>query len=307
MKPEDFMKAISYIDEEFVAEAASETNEINVDRKVNKRQKTTRKGGKIKIFTGVAAAMLAGMILLPNMSLSVARAWEKLPVLSTVAKVVVWRDYRVAEGMHEADIEVPHVNVETAEAETPAIKEEWESSQQEINLSVDELTNQIIEEFEAYLMADEEQSLVDHVQVGHEIVTDSEQYFSMKVWTLEEMASGFEQNYYYTIDRKTGKLLKLSDLFEDASYIEAISEEIKTQMATEMAEDEEVIYWLNDPDIPESNFTQIAPDQSFYITADGALMICFNEGDVAPMYMGCVCFEMPQSLWTQSETGAEKQ
>ena len=47
------------------------------------------------------------------------------------------------------------------------------------------------------------------------------------------------------------------------------------------------------------NFRQIAEDQSFYISEEGTLVICFNEGDVAPMYMGCVKFEMPKTVWKE--------
>ena len=62
----------------------------------------------------------------------------------------------------------------------------------------------------------------------------------MKVWVLEVMGSGYEQDHYYTIDRSTGKILTLADLFTDDSYIETISEEIKRQMAEQMAADENV-------------------------------------------------------------------
>ena len=68
-------------------------------------------------------------------------------------------------------------------------------------------------------------------------------------------------------------------------------------MQAQMDADENVYYWLHDEEIPEWNFQQIAKDQSFYISQEGNLIICFNEGDVAPMYMGCVTFEMPKTIW----------
>lgn len=33
-----------------------------------------------------------------------------------------------------------------------------------------------------------------------------------------------------------------------------------------------------------------------YLDSDGHLVICFNEGDVAPMYMGCVQFVIPDEV-----------
>ena len=37
-------------------------------------------------------------------------------------------------------------------------------------------------------------------------------------------------------------------------------------------------------------------DQSFYVNADGELVIAFDEGDVAPMYMGSQEFVIPKSV-----------
>lgn len=294
MITEDLLKAIGDLDEDLIAEAAQPKQapvlQIGGCRK-NRKQRWGR------VFAGVVAAAAAFVILLPNLSISVAHAWEKLPVLSTIVKVVVWRDYQVEEGRYEADIAVPQVAAEPAEGADDALKEQLQQSVDEINTSVEELTSQIIAEFEANLEADKELYGADSIHVGHEVVTDNEQYFSMKVWVVEVMGSGYEQDHYYTIDRKSGKILTLADLFEDDSYIETVSAEIKRQMSEQMAEDENVYYWLNNTDIPEWNFKQVSEDQSFYISEEGRLVICFNEGDVAPMYMGCVSFEMPETIW----------
>lgn len=44
------------------------------------------------------------------------------------------------------------------------------------------------------------------------------------------------------------------------------------------------------------NFTSINDDTSFYINADGNLVISFNEGDVGPMSMGVVEFTIPHDV-----------
>lgn len=294
MKTEELFKAIGDLDEDLIAEAAQQ-EQAPVVRMDDCRKNRKRRWGKI--VAGVVAAAAAFVILLPNLSMSVAYAWEKLPVLSTIVKAVVWRDYQVAEGRYEADIAVPQVKVEPEESADDALKEQLQQSVDEINASVEELTDRIIAEFEENLEADKELYGADSVHVGHEVVTDNDKYFSMKVWVVEAMGSGYEQDHYYTIDRSTGKILTLADLFADAGYKETISAEIKRQMSEQMAEDENIYYWLDDPDVPEWNFKQIAEDQSFYINSDGTLVICFNEGDVAPMYMGCVSFEMPEMIW----------
>ena len=296
MRAEDLLSAMSDIDEELIAEAAEPSNKavVSIDDRRKKRKKKWGRG-----IAGAVAAAAAVMILLPNLSASVAYAWEKLPVLSTIVKVVVWRDYHVEEGRYEANVSVPKVKVEPEDGADEAVKEQLKQSADQINASVKEMTDRIIAEFEAGLERDTELLGADHIHVGHEVVTDNDRYFSMKVWFVEEMGSGFEQDHYYTIDRSTGKILTLADLFADDSYMETISEEIKRQMQAQMDADENVYYWLHDEDVPEWNFQQIAKDQSFYINNDGRLVICFNEGDVAPMYMGCVSFEMPASIWQE--------
>ena len=294
MKTEELLNAIGDIDEDLVAEAA-QAEAAKVISIENHRKNRKKRWGKVT--AGAVAAAAAFVILLPNLSMSVAHAWEKLPVLSTIVKVVVWRDYHVEEGRYEADVSVPKVTVEPEDGADEAVKEQLKQSADQINASVKEMTDQIIAEFEAGLENDPEMYGADSIHVGHEVVTDNDRYFSMKVWVLEVMGSGYEQDHYYTIDRSTGKILTLADLFADDSYIETISEEIKRQMAEQMAADENVYYWLNDQDVPEWNFKQISENQSFYISNDGTLVICFNEGDVAPMYMGCVSFEMPKTIW----------
>ena len=55
------------------------------------------------------------------------------------------------------------------------------------------------------------------------------------------------------------------------------------------------MYWLDD-EIEELNFKAIKEDQSFYLDAEGNVVISFNEGDVAPMYMGVVEFTIPNEV-----------
>lgn len=293
MTSEQLFEAVGQIDEQWVAEAAqpAAAQIIPMKQKYNKKKHMGR------IIAGVAAAAAAIVIVLPNLSPSVAYAWEKVPVLRTIVKVVVWRDYQVEEGRHEADISVPQVKVEPQDQTDDAVKEQLQQSAEHINATVEQMTDQIIAEFEDALRSDPDMQGADSIHVGHEVVTDTDHYFCLKVWSMEVQGSGYEQDYYYTIDRQTGKEVSLADLFTDDSYIQTISEEIKRQMREQMAADENISYWLDDPEVEEWNFDRIASDQNFYITDRGTLVICFNEGDVAPMYMGCVSFEMPDDIW----------
>ena len=68
------------------------------------------------------------------------------------------------------------------------------------------------------------------------------------------------------------------------------------QMQQQMAEDDGKMYWVDNAEVPEWNFDKITDETSFYLDSDGHLVICFNEGDVAPMYMGCVQFVIPDEV-----------
>ncbi|MDE5866591.1 MAG: RsiV family protein, partial [Lachnospiraceae bacterium] len=88
----------------------------------------------------------------------------------------------------------------------------------------------------------------------------------------------------------------LKDLFkEGADYITPISENIKVQMQEQMDKDENVYYWLND-EIVDWNFKSITDETSFYLNEKDNVVIGFNEGEVAPMYMGTVEFEIPADV-----------
>ena len=98
------------------------------------------------------------------------------------------------------------------------------------------------------------------------------------------------------ISKETLDVMKLSDLFQDGSdYVTVISDNIKEQMRQKMKEDENNLYFLDD-DMPEDDFKSIAADQNFYINSADQLVIAFQEGDVAPMYMGTQEFVIPDEV-----------
>ena len=70
---------------------------------------------------------------------------------------------------------------------------------------------------------------------------------------------------------------------------------LKQQMKEQMAADENKIYWL-DSDMPEWDFTSITDNTSFYLNQNNEVVVCFNEGDVAPMSMGCPEFVIPNEV-----------
>ena len=238
-------------------------------------------------IAAAAAVVVAAFIVLPNTSENVAHAMNQIPVLGGLVEAVTFRDYKYDNGKHTADIETPKLSVKKSKTdqEDSKTQQNLKETTKEVNAEIQKLTDQIVTEFESGL---KDKEGYQEMQVKHEVLSTTKDYFTLKLICYQAAGSGAETDYYYTIDLKTGKRLALADLFvEGADYITPISENIKQQMREQMKKDENVIYWLDDPEVSEWNFEKITDQTSFYLNQDGKLVICFNEGDVGPMSMGC--------------------
>ena len=273
-------------------------------------QKRHTKTGIIK-FAAAAAATVGIFVTLPNLSYPIAHAMEQIPLIGPLA----FRNYAYESDRHMADISVPELHLPEVSLEIPEdsdVQENLARSTEEINAEIQEITDQLIAEFEANMQDQEGYQdvlpaaatidgddfwknpvtsgyyMMDEMSVGN--------YFTLKLICYQGAGSGYQWNYYYTIDLNTGERLQLKDLFQDgADYITPISENIKEQMQARMDADENVYYWLND-EIEEWNFKAITDETSFYLNEKDNVVIGFNEGDVAPMYMGTVEFEIPAEV-----------
>lgn len=255
------------------------------NRKDRNRIRVTR-------LAATAAALLIAFIALPNMSPTIAYAMEQMPIIGQFVKVVTFRNYEYEDEQHKADVEIPEL-VTDAQSQNEQYQDELGNTTDEINAEIQEITRKLLDEF------------VDHMRnelgykelvVKSEVVTTAPTYFTLKLSCYQGEASGYEYDYFYTIDLTTGERLQLADIFvEKADYITLISENIKEQMKDRMAKDEDVVYWLED-EIEEINFKAITEETSFYINENNNVVISFSEGEVAPMYMGVVEFEIPAEV-----------
>lgn len=267
-----------------------------------RKKENNEKKHKIILKTiSAAAAVTALFILLPNTSKDIAYAMSNIPIVGRLVDVVTFRDYQYQSERNTADITVPELTAtenSTDKSDYSSASTEQSSSlkktTEEINQEIKEITDNIIAEFEENLKYEEG---YQDVIVKSEVLNTTENYFTLKLICYQGSGSGAEWDYFYTIDLSTGERIQLADLFVDgADYITPISENIKKQMKEQMDADENVAYWLDNKDIPEWNFKQITDDTLFYLNENNNIVISFNEGDVAPMYMGCVEFEIPAEV-----------
>lgn len=165
----------------------------------------------------------------------------------------------------------------------------------QVNLDIDSITEELVERFKKELEESEEG--YSSLDVDYEVVTDNDRWYTLKLSVLEVQASGYEYYRYYTIDKTTGSLMTLKELVGGDKGIRAVSEEIKRQMEEQMSKDEDVIFFLDNPEVEEWNFEQVKDDQNFYFDGQGNLVIVFDEYEVAPGSMGAPEFTIKDTVW----------
>lgn len=128
----------------------------------------------------------------------------------------------------------------------------------------------------------------------YQILRNDDMLLSVRFETTINAGGSGQYSRSFTLDKQTGKLLELGDLFQpDSDYIALISEEILRQM-TQQVEAGEADYFIpggiwSD----EECFREIAADQNFYINDQNQLVVVFDEYEVAPGSMG-----MPEFILT---------
>lgn len=284
-----------------IPEAGRERLQAGIDR-ARMEKKRAEHARRRSAWTAVAAAAVV-MIALPNTNMQIAHAMENIPLLGGFFRLVTVLQYNYSDENHDAEVELAQIpygedageaaSVGEAAVGAAAPKGTAAGSVEAVNQDMEATVEELIRQFEDTLSEEGYHGL----HVSQEVVTDNDRYYTVKLSVLETEASGYEHNQFYTIDKQTGNVVTLEDLFvEGSDYISAISENIKTQMREQMAADEGVIYFLDDDDMPEFNFQGITEQTNFYFNEKDELVIAFDEYEVAPGSMGAPEFVIPQEV-----------
>lgn len=259
----------------------------------NKQINFAEKKVNMKGFKWVVAAAVCAALILPNTSPVIANAMENIPVVGGFFRLVTVRHFDYEDDKKTADINVPEVVIDSEKQENTdvAVNEKTQATVDNINNEIQALADKYIKEFEE----NAKNNGYEEVKVKSEIVNTTDKYFTLKLTYVYTAADGYEENHYYTIDLGTGKRVKLADIYTNQeNYIAKLQENIEKQMREQMAADEMIHYWLDDEDMTEQDFDlkELIKNAECYINNEGNTVICFNQGDVAPMYMGVVEFEI---------------
>lgn len=230
-----------------------------------------------------AAAAVSIIAIMANASPVTANAMENIPVISAIAKVVTFRTFSDNQDNYEAKIDISKVSIN-------------EKDNTGVNRSIEDYANQLIKEYETQVTQDIAGNGHYSVTSGYEVVTDNSKYLSLRINTTVIMASGAEYVKIFTIDKGTGEVVSLNHLFRgDNKILEHISDNIKSQMAEQMAADDSKVYYYNSEE-PTEDFKGLKGEESYYFNEKGEIVIVFDEYEVAPGYMGVVEFTIPKSV-----------
>lgn len=235
--------------------------------------------------TAIAATVVFGIFVGGiNLSPTLAQSLSEIPIIGSVVNIFTFRDFKVEEKGFEASIKIPNISgLNDDELEQSLNTKFIEEGQKLYDDFIEEMESIKAERGEGHIALNSD----------YEVKTDNENVLSIIITNLEIMASSSTSYKTYTIDKMNKAVVTLHSLFKDDSYIDIISENIKSQMRQRMSKDENIIYFIDQTDIPDDNFEKIKAEQNFYINEDGKLVILFDEYEYAPGYMGTSEFIIP--------------
>ena len=264
-------------------------------KRKNRRDRIGRVGMRM---AAAAAGVVLVLFVLTNTSKTVAMAMQQIPLLGEFVKIITVRNYEYEDERHYADINVDQLIVSALpelEYVDEHVKAELKKTADTINADIQQVTLELVEQFEQDV---QENYGPEEILVESEVIPTTADYFVIKLLCYQSSGSGYQWNYYYTIDLTTGKQISLADLFMDGEdYITPISENIIAQMCQQMAEDPGKIFDIDAEDGHSADIAGVLRErQSFYVNERGNVVISFDEGEVAAMYMGPLEFEIDSEV-----------
>ena len=257
----------------------------SLPEKGNKSRLVVLPRAVVKMSKAVACILFVMLVLLPNISVTYAQAVENIPIIGNLVEIFTIRNYFYSDDHHELDAQVPQVNDPNNQ-----------NASNLINKNVNELTSAVIQQFYDELEISHDKGY-GSIYIDYETVTNTDEWFTLKLTVTELAASSNTYFRFYHIDRTTGTYVTFGDLFDEADY-PALEQLILKQMRQEMDENEDAVYWIDGAEVGES-FTALSGQQNFYFDKSGNLVIVYNKYEVGPGSMGCPEIEISPEYYTK--------
>ena len=234
-----------------------------------------------------ACVLLLALLILPNISQSVAHAMQELPIIGSIVRVITVHKEFFEDDYHRKEVETPYVSDAGGTLGDAAGL---------INDDIESLTSAAIAQFEKEC-ADLPDSHLE-LNINYEVLCNTEDWFTLELNVIRVAGSGSIQKYYYNIDKEKQRIVRLSDLFApDFDYASVLLEEVVRQIDRQTAADGTASYWIGAASDGTIEFEGIRPDQNFYFDSENNLVLVFDKYEIAPGYMGTPEFPIPRALF----------
>ena len=275
-----------------IASKKKEELKMKYESNENKKASETKKSYR-PVWRGcvaaAAAVLVAGTIGL-NTSPVFAENMSKVPVVGQLAQVLTFRSFEGTEGDVELNVNVPVVKGPDGK-ELPA--------------KVNERIRQLTADYEAQAekeMAEYREAFFEtggtkadwadrtmNLYIDYDVKYLSNDVLSLGVTTAKSWVSADEEHTYYNIDLKNDKELTLQDVLGD-DYAAICNKSIVQQIQDRMAADANASFFGYGDSADETDslgkFETVDANTSFYLNAEGKVVISFPEYSIAPGYMG---------------------
>ncbi|MGX4309103.1 DUF3298 domain-containing protein [Clostridioides difficile] len=259
---------------------------INYEKIENIYREKNKKVNRLRFKVAIAFACI--FTVLVNISPVFADNFSKIPVIGAIVEVITIKNYSLKSENYEAEIDIPKIR---------GLKDK--NLEQRLNSSFMEDGKRLYHQFQERMekIQSSKNKGYKSLSLSYSVKNNSKKFLSIEMTKNEIEASSYVSKVHYTIDKKRQIVLTLPMLFKDDKYIKVISDNIKEQMREQMKKDSTKSYFIDQKkDLPVEDFKTINKYQDFYFNKNEDLVICFDEYEVAPGYMGAVEFVIPYKV-----------
>ena len=235
----------------------------------------------INIVLSTACGFLLVFTIMINTNKTLASNLAKNDLMRPIINVLTAYKYNFTQNNMKLDITIPKI----VEINNPELEEK-------INLEIESIATKLKEDFEkdATNLSQKDKDAHMSVYCKYDIKTNNDKYLSIDIYVGNDVGSSSTIHKFYNINKLTGEIITLADMFDDENYIETICKKIYNEMTIKNKDEEGTPYFsfIN----YESLLNILSEKEKFYINEDGNVVIVFDKYEIGPGTLGSPEFEI---------------
>ena len=266
-----------------------------VTETIRKNTEIVKRKSYIRPILITVSSFCVAFIVLINISPDFANAAYQIPIVSKVAKIFTFREYKENNESELIKVKMPAISNTGNKALENKINEEIATK---INLLLED-AKQRAKTYKEMVEEANDPEIEFHpteIEINYELKYSYDKVISFVIIKSESVINYMEERYYYNINLETGKEITMQDRLGE-NYQERINDQIKKQISIREELDETASFF-KDEDTPYlehgMGFHGISENQDFYINEKGNVVIVFPKYSIAPGYMGILEFEIEE-------------